>query len=260
LRKIARASVGLFAAVAVAVPATLAAVSTVSASTNTTCTQYAHIKVSTSWGAHFVVRNDNWGDTECLSNTDLRTNFKVTKSSASWSTPKVKAFPDIYRGCSWGVCTWDSKLPRKVSALDPPITTWYTSENAPGTWNAAYDIWFTKSEETNGQANGAELMIWLNTHNMGRPPAGTPTLWVRHHKYWFLHWVPCHNGACWNYIQFRRVRTTWGVRRMRIGPFIRRAERRGLIRSWWWMENIEAGFEIWTGGTGLTTKWFWARE
>jgi Glycosyl hydrolase family 12 len=172
----------------------------------------------------------------------------------------VKAFPDIYRGCSWGVCSASSNLPRRVSALNAPIATWYTSENAAGTWNAAFDIWFTKSEETTGQANGAELMIWLNTHNYGRPRAGTPTVWVGHHKYWMVHWVPCHNGACWNYIQFRRVHPTWGVKRLRIGPFISRAERHGLIRSWWWMENIEAGFEIWSGGTGLATKWFWAKE
>jgi hypothetical protein len=260
LRKIARASACLLAAAIVAVPAALTAVTTVRASTTTTCQQYARFKVSTSWGAHFVVRNDNWGDQQCLSNRDLRTNFKVTKSTANWSTVKVKAFPDIYRGCSWGVCTAGSNLPRRVSALDPPRATWYTSENAPGTWNAAFDIWFTKSEETTGQANGAELMIWLNTHNYGRPAAGTRTMWVNHHKYWVLHWIPCRNGTCWNYIQFRRVRTTWGVKRLRIGSFIARAENRGWIKPCWWLENIEAGFEIWSGGTGLATKWFWAKE
>jgi hypothetical protein len=26
-----------------------------------------------------------------------------------------------------------------------------------------------------------------------------------------------------------------------------------------WLENIEAGFELWRGGPGLGTDWFWAR-
>ena len=36
-------------------------------------------------------------------------------------------------------------------------------------------------------------------------------------------------------------------------------ERAGLIRPRWWLTSIDAGFEIWRGGTGLATLSYWAR-
>jgi hypothetical protein len=49
------------------------------------------------------------------------------------------------------------------------------------------------------------------------------------------------------------------VRKLHLLPFIHRAEERGWIQPAWWLENIEAGFELWQGGAGLGTDWFWAR-
>jgi len=49
------------------------------------------------------------------------------------------------------------------------------------------------------------------------------------------------------------VHRTWHVNNLRLYPFVRRIERLGLVRPGWWMENIEAGFEIWNGGRGLAT-------
>ena len=42
----------------------------------------------------------------------------------------------------------------------------------PGGGNAydvAYDIWFNQTPATNGQPNGAELMIWLNHNGSVQP-------------------------------------------------------------------------------------------
>ena len=46
---------------------------------------------------------------------------------------------------------------------------------------------------------------------------------------------------------------------LRLAPFFRRAEARGWVEPGWWLENIEAGFELWQGGTGLATGSFWAQ-
>jgi hypothetical protein len=34
------------------------------------------------------------------------------------------------------------------------------------------------------------------------------------------------------------------------------AERRGLMKRSWWLTSVEAGFEIWRGGVGLSTTQF----
>jgi hypothetical protein len=55
------------------------------------------------------------------------------------------------------------------------------------------------------------------------------------------------------------VRPVSAVRRLHLSPFFQRAQARGWLRPQWWLENIEAGFELWQGGTGLGTNSFWAR-
>jgi hypothetical protein len=75
---------------------------------------------------------------------------------------------------------------------------------------------------------------------------------VRH----VYHWVTSRDGAHWNYIQVRAVRPASHVRALSLLAIVRRVERMGLIRPRWWMLNIESGFEIWSGGRGLATKWF----
>ena len=84
-------------------------------------------------------------------------------------------------------------------------------------------------------------------------------LWLAGARWYFRHWRACHARACWNYLQYRRVRPTTGVSHLPLLPFIARARAHRLIRGRWWLENIEAGFELWHGGRGLATRWFWAR-
>ncbi len=106
---------------------------------------------------------------------------------------------------------------------------------------------------TTGQADGAELMIWINRH-------GTCCHLIQHapivrlagHRYYLMHWRPCSRKwhICFNYIQFRLVRPTWRVDNLRLAPFVRKAEQLKLVRPWWFLENVGAGFEIWKGGKG----------
>jgi hypothetical protein len=100
-------------------------------------------------------------------------NFTVARSSARSTGIEPVACPFILRGCSWGTCSPRSGLPRRVSALGRPAVTWTTSLHADGRRNAAFDVWFGKHAMTTGQANGAELMIWLRARGI-TVPARTP--------------------------------------------------------------------------------------
>lgn len=241
------------------VPAAAGARAANGTGTITLCRRYQHITVHDAAGTRFVVKNDNYGGRrECLANYGRGANFTVTRSAARSADGEPVAYPFILRGCSWGTCSPRSGLPQPVAALAGPTVSWATGQPEPGQWNAALDIWFGKRAMTTGQANGAELMIWLRAR--GVPvPAHTPVAVVGHARWHLLHWRACRRGTCWTIVVFRRVRATSSVSRLSLAPFIARAERHGWIRRRWWLENIEAGFELWRGGTGLTTRSFTAR-
>jgi Glycosyl hydrolase family 12 len=224
-----------------------------------TCLGNGHLLAYTHNHGQYQVRNSFWlgQRPQCLANTTGRTNFKVIQRAGFNAQGHVVAFPDILRGCIWSICSPKAQLPRQVSTVGSPVSTWHTTEHAPGTWNAAYDIWYSKKRMITGQADGAELMIWINTHGgcCALQP-GAPTVVIDGQKWLFSHWRTGHLGATWNYIQFRRVSKTWKVNHFRLKPFMRRIERMGLIKPTWWLDNIEAGFEIWNGGQGLGTTRF----
>jgi hypothetical protein len=39
-------------------------------------------------------------------------------------------------------------------------------------------------------------------------------------------------------------------------PFVRFLERRRMVHRSWWLTSVHAGYELVSGGGGLTTTWF----
>jgi hypothetical protein len=234
--------------------------STTSQHSTIMCGAHQHLTVVASAGARYVVKNDSYGGGRvCLANRGGRPDFTVTRAPWRERSGGPQAYPFILYGCSWGTCSPGSALPARVRSLHWPAAAWSTfRQDARGKWDAAFDIWFGRRPLTTGQAAGAELMIWLGARRLGSP-ARRHLAWLAGTWWSFMHWRTCHRGRCWNYLRFWRLRPVAGVRYLPLAPFIRHAERRDLIRPRWWLENIEAGFELWQGGTGLTTRGFWAR-
>lgn len=174
-------------------------------------------------------------------------------NNLSWNG-RVRAFPFSGVGCAYDLCSARTDLPKQVSRLAYNANmSWDWSGISSGYWNASYDLWFSKTNQITSQDNGAELMIWLRT-----PPgyAGGHLVNVPHAgRFWLMHWKACNSGICWNYIQFRFLRTVHGAR-LRMRPFIRYAESLGLIQPRWYLTSVHAGYEIWSGGKGLQTDWF----
>jgi hypothetical protein len=222
----------------------------------TICKEHHYRVVTSVWGRRYVVENGNFGgQPECITNRGLRPNFTVTRSAAHTRGYEPVAYPFALYGCSWGLCTPHSPLPARLGKVRAATASWYLRARAPGRWNAAFDVWFGRHRSArNGQAQGAELMIWLNARHY---PAGRArTIRVDHRRWYVYHWRTSFRGAHWNYIQIRAVRPTSHVSKLALLPIIRRVQRMGLIKRWWWMLNIESGFEIWRGGRGLATRWF----
>jgi hypothetical protein len=239
-----------------AAPASPARAASPVARLTTLCRPRAYTTVTSASGGHYAVKNDNYGGrSECIRNARRRPNFVVTKSRADSYGPEVMAYPFVLYGCSWGLCTRGSHLPAPVRTVRRATASWFIKARAKGRWNAAFDIWFGRRRSAkNGQAAGAELMVWLNAHDY--PALHSRVIRVDHRRWYVLHWVTSHDGKHWNYIQVRAVRKISHVRRLSLLPIIRRVEKMGLVRRKWWLLNIEAGFEIWHGGRGLETRWF----
>ncbi|MGE5137802.1 MAG: GH12 family glycosyl hydrolase domain-containing protein [Gemmatimonadota bacterium] len=238
----------LMAAGAVAVAGLSAGQQAPAASVTALCRPYQYLPVRNGAGEQFIVRNDNYGgQPECLLNTG-GPDFAVSGSGAA-SRGEPAAFPYIFLGCSWGLCTPGSGLPAMVAGLPSPRTSWHTSQRAAGSWDASYDIWFNSTPIETGQATGGELMIWLGSQHRPPPPPRTPIVRIDHAR-WYLHsWITHHAGIRWRLIQFRRVRPVWRVSGLRLRPFVTTLEDHGWIQPWYWLLNIEAGFEIWRGAT-----------
>jgi hypothetical protein len=224
----------------------------------TICGHNDHLLVHNPGAKFYQIRDAYWrgiGPT-CIRSLGEVAGFRVTRTAKPLNG---LSYPNIMRGCIWNICTPGDELPVKLSNLRSANSTWHTTERAGGRWNATYDMWFDKNRITRGHASGAELMIWLNHQG------GCCILWRNASKYWidgrqwYLQWWRAYDpeyNLHWNYIQFRAVHPTWRVDHLDLKPFVRISENHRLINPDWWMEQVQAVFEIWNGGVGLTTTNF----
>jgi len=202
----------------------------------------------------YNVMNNIWGSCsgvgeQCIEADPCSTYFQVTYSTHTGGC--VASYPAVYKGCHWGWRTDDSNLPARVRTLITAPFSWSVNTGgATGTWNVAMDVWFS----TNGNcgAYGAELMIWLRA-NGGAWPAGsyvgTISVGGASWDVYFADWTS------WHYIAYKKVNPADNVS-LDLKAFIDDAVSRGYVSHLWYLEAIEAGFEIWSYGTGLTTNSF----
>jgi len=251
--KLAIVLTGAMAVAAGVVALALPAVSS-QAATTTLCNSQT---LAASGGA-YTIQNNEWGSSapECIS-TDGNADFTVANSSISNSTSGAPGgYPSMYKGCHWGACTSNSGFPIQVSNLHPGTVTssWNTSQPGGGNaYDVAYDIWFNQAPTTNGQPNGAELMIWLN-HNGSVQPFGSQvasnvSIGGRGYDVWF-------GNQGWNTISYTMTSPATSVSNLDIDQLVADAVGRGYVQNSWYLIDVEAGFELWQGGAGLATTSF----
>jgi Glycosyl hydrolase family 12 len=225
-------------------------------------------------GDQWVISRPNPFDTSgqqlCISGSTRHPGFTILnnlKYTGAW-----QAYPFTGVGCAYNLCSPGTDLPMQVRDLPASTNSSFSwTGSAPGSWNASYDIWFDHHDQITAQDDGAELMIWLRP-NPGY--SGGVKVHISKQWYWFQHWKTCQSaarrmgvtpprvspadqtGICWNYVQFRFINPVHGVQRLWIMPFVRYMEQQGLARPSWWLTSIHAGYELVSGGKGLTTTWF----
>ena len=207
----------------------------------------------------YHLQADEWNSSAPLTiASDGNLDFWITNSGLSNSTSGGPgAYPSLYKGCHWGDCTANSGLPMAVSAVTNPgtvTTTYRTSTVAGGAWDASYDIWFNPNATTADNLGGLEMIIWLTSQGsvqpLGSEVASSVTIGGRNYNVWY---GVNGNGAT---VSFVLGNPTTSVDNLDLGPLAAFAVDRGYMPSTWYLIDVEAGFEPWQGGEGLTVKSF----
>jgi hypothetical protein len=237
--------------------ATLGGVTACAAAATTGCRQYWQAAAGS-----FVIENNNFrGQPECVARTGS-SGFKITISGAAAprGSGQPAAYPEIYTGYHWGTQA-GSAFPAQLSSLSYARSSWSvgTARAQPDSaYDVAYDLWINRGKQVaaSGQSNGAELMIWLTERAVPAPAPGTPTVTVDGVRYYRIEITRHEHGIRWPLIIYRRVASVTSVRDLSLLGFVTDAAAQHQLSMSWYLESVEAGFEIWRGGTGLATRSF----
>jgi hypothetical protein len=242
---------------ALAVPAALLVLVPAACARSSPATQCGSEALPVSGG--YTLQNNEWGSSarECIT-TDGDAAFTVVRSAiANVVHGAPGGYPSLYKGCHWNACTSGSGLPIRVSGIRAGTVTTSWSTIQPGgssVYNAAYDIWFARTPTARGRPDGTELMIWLNhngpVHPTGFQAVSGVSIGGRSYDVWL------GKRGSWKAISYTLTSGTTSVADLDLEPFVADALGRGYLRESWYLTGVEAGFEIWRGGTGLATTSF----
>ncbi|MFG2512336.1 cellulose binding domain-containing protein [Streptomyces sp. NPDC048584] len=214
----------------------------------TVCEQFGSAVIQ----GRYVVQNNRWGTsaTQCVTATD--SGFRVTQADGSVPTNGApKSYPSVFNGCHYTNCSPGTALPARVSGISsaPSSISYGFVDNA--VYNASYDIWLDPTPRTDG-VNRTEIMIWLNKVGQIQPigsRAGTASVGGRTWEVWaggngtndVLSFVAPSAMSGWSFD---------------VMDFVRATVARGMAQNDWYLTSVQAGFEPWQNGAGLSVNSF----
>ncbi|HEY7226169.1 MAG TPA: cellulose binding domain-containing protein [Micromonosporaceae bacterium] len=205
---------------------------------------------------NYIIMNNRWGTsaTQCISTT--ASGFTITQQDGTGNLSGAPtAYPAIYLGCHYSNCSPSSPLPAQISSMGNANTSISVSYPSSGTFDAAYDIWINADTNVSG-VQDTEIMVWLN-HTGSIQPVGSNTgTTVNFAGHTWNVWVG-NNGQN-NVVSY--VGNPAGITSLSFNArdFILDAITRGsnFGTTAWYLTSIQAGFEPWIGGVGLTVNSF----
>ena len=199
---------------------------------------------------NYYVQNNAWGTTatQCINVTG--SGFQITTQNGYNPNGPV-SYPSIFLGCHYTLCSPGMRTPRQISGIgSAPSSISYTFVNN-AKYDAAYDIWLDPTPKTNG-VNQQEIMIWFTKSLTVQPigsATGTASVGGRSWQVW-----TGNNGKneVISYVAPSAI-SSWSVD---VKAFLNDAIARGHGAASWYLTSIQAGFEPWAAGVGLSVNSF----
>jgi len=199
---------------------------------------------------NYYVQNNAWGTTatQCINVTG--NGFQITTQNGYNPNGPV-SYPSMFLGCHYTLCSPGMRTPRQISGIGSATSSIsYTFVNN-AKYNAAYDIWLDPTPKTDG-VNQQEIMIWFNKSLTVQPigsVTGTASVGGRSWQIW-----TGNNGKnnVISYVSTSAI-SSWSFD---VKAFLTDSIARGHGSSSWYLTSIQAGFEPWAGGVGLTVNSF----
>jgi hypothetical protein len=206
----------------------------------------------------YRIMNNRWGTsaTQCINTT--ANGFSITQQDGVGNLSGAPtAYPAIYLGCHYSTCSPSNALPRQISTIGSAPNSISLSYPGGGTWNAAYDVWLNADNNTTG-VQDTEIMIWMNRNQSSgniQPigsPVGTVSLAGRSWQVW-----TGSNGQN-NVVSYLFQGSPLTSFSFDLMAFVRDTLTRGsqFGTNSWWLTSVQAGFEPWIGGVGLSVNSF----
>ena len=229
--------------------------------TGTITAQYG-TGVVTCAGKEYIVQNNEWGSTAGQTITyGPGANFKVTVQKGTGANNNPEGFPSVFTGANSGNNTGSSSmLPRAVSSIPKgSVMTSMTWADNGATGELQRRLRRLVQHQLGGRAGrlGAQRRLpdGLVPHAEPNQPIGTSmasaTIGGKNWNVWYG--TNSGNGKpCVSYV----AQTSINSLSYSLGDFIQDAVTRGYVQSSWYLTNVFAGFEIWSGGVGLAVTDF----
>jgi hypothetical protein len=186
----------------------------------------------------------------CIKVEQHHLDFQISsiKINRPWGYPNVSSgWESDINSCSGvkGACL---KYPVQEKNDGTPVTSVATWLNS-GVYNAAYDIWFNKTDAHPSQDNGTEIMIWIahpgiDVWDVSRRVTIDGIQWA------VMTWTAYNSGAkkSWHYVAYVAEQQRPSVFGLQLNPFFRDAIANRELSGYWWLTGIDFGFELVSGG------------
>jgi hypothetical protein len=163
------------------------------------------------------------------------------------------SYPSLVKGCHYGNCT--DTFPRQISGITH-IPSTFKITPASGAWDAAYDIWLDPTARRDGANTGLEIMIWLSYGGTPQPIGSRVASVSLADATWEVWLSNGNENGSSRTISYRRSPTATSITNFDALEFVNDAIKRGVAQRSWYITSVQAGFEIWNGGTGLKVNEF----
>lgn len=222
--------------------------------TNTLTKQFQRLNLVTTTppGKSYVATANWWSIFTAQTVAINGLGFTVGSQTASASNNDPVGYPSIFIGKYQTYTSLSSNLPKLVSTLTTIPTifdTNYASISPHDNFNAAMDVWFTKSGTPLSDAANAPdayLMVWLGKPG-NRQPRGSQQMTGVTVSGVSGSWNVWSDGTCVSYVSASDISTLT----FDLNQFIKHAvSNNKVITNSMYLSVVFGGFEFWSGGTG----------